>query len=848
MKFIFLDDPNHPQKATEIEQSRSLTVSEAIEECKVAYSIDDEIVLFMNGTILSTELINSSDVIEVRLKSSLLSAELQEQSEDTTMKKRKLNEPTISFIRMTETESCRSIIQLLNELIVRYNELVKLRKNYSAFFKLAENKIQTFLKQIDTQKNEIETDIFLEETLRQVLKCIEAKPNKFIRCIKIISRLINVEICQETQVWVGHQTGLLNCIFQSKGSKNILIQLSKSIKSTTIKLEALAQTIKPLDQAIKKMILLWLDVQPINTYFVTRGHEDYIIKATSLLESTYSSRISSIVSSGFLSGRIIIYDVYEETPEQRDLKHQIGIFLLFLHELYHILIKSTDDICQSPESVLFGGFLRYLDDESSNKIYLFFSNNQDFKLSDLENHKPSHDSLIITKRQCELERDIRKRQQLKEILIAKKSRNKPNLSKTSESSDLCSGNQAIILQPLSSDTDFKKILQSMVIEVQANFCDAFKVEVLCLNLDNLLIPILHYTCKDNRKSFYQLLNQSRVEISKKLLNIFNDIYFSKTNSYGIPVTGSLNYSLALARILKKLLRKLSSPFFCSEGENCADIMNFKEIWNLSHKVGFLELLRSFECPKVLQAINYYRFELLNEIFDTNTIDKLKKNAAFYLFKDHEFVHSLQNGQKTLESLGVIKSFSKTMKNPIVRNSYSKLKNFEDYDNILEKALNNTFIFELPECFYGKTLLSTEIVLGNFKNYDKNKTLLHGGLLYEFIHEYAHFLQRCKLKTLEDVEKYTTPDIHGQTKEAGERVEKVLFGTPLRMFLPGAKFLLNLPYCNSSKEMCKKFKKANAKHDDYLTLRSMNSDRDESLEIKGICGMKMRKMYKNPQYN
>ena len=215
--------------------------------------------------------------------------------------------------------------------------------------------------------------------------------------------------------------------------------------------------------------------------------------------------------------------------------------------------------------------------------------------------------------------------------------------------------------------------------------------------------------------------------------------------------------------------------------------------------------------------------------------------------DHKFVHNLNNCSQTLNGLHLIDPFRQAMQHPVIRNSYKPLKNFIDYDAILEKALLSTVIFELPEYYYGKTLVSAQIVLGNFKNYNKNQELLHGGLLYEFIHEFAHFLQRCELRTLEDVEAYTTPEILGKEgKETGEWIEEVLFGMPNNLFLPGAKFLLSLPACSSPEDLCEQFKKANVRHQEHLTLRSMNSDGDEMLELKGMCGLKMRKMLKNHQ--
>jgi predicted metal-dependent hydrolase len=280
-----------------------------------------------------------------------------------------------------------------------------------------------------------------------------------------------------------------------------------------------------------------------------------------------------------------------------------------------------------------------------------------------------------------------------------------------------------------------------------------------------------------------------------------------------------------------------------EGEKEAnDVVNFKKVWKGFTLKGILEIYWSFKNPSFDYALLMYRFELLAELLSLRSITSLQKNAIKYLFVSDSEIYQVQNNLKTLQDLRLDCEFRRIMLNLAIKNAYSDLKNFIEYEEILEEALKNTFIFLTPKSFYGRTLISKQIVLGNFNNMKYDNEMLNGGLLYVFIHEFAHYIQRYSTKTFKELLEFNTPPNYNLAQqEAGFEIEKKLFGNPSKLYLTGKKFLFNIPDSVNQENILEEFKKANTPDNEFLLVRNMDSGEIESLDLDGYCGIHQRRI-------
>ena len=186
------------------------------------------------------------------------------------------------------------------------------------------------------------------------------------------------------------------------------------------------------------------------------------------------------------------------------------------------------------------------------------------------------------------------------------------------------------------------------------------------------------------------------------------------------------------------------------------------------------------------------------------------------------INSYAYKAKTLES--EIKLLLKDMMiYPIIRDIFSGIQNPNcNYEDAINKALENTYVFKCPESYHGKTLCNLNIVINDpFFNLDfdsdededdpvkkqkvseeeskrkcptgetkqklskeesktlnnQNPTLEEKKELYFayvficFFHEFAHFYQRAHLKIIEEVINYCTPrvsDAIGESKKTKRR--------------------------------------------------------------------------------
>jgi hypothetical protein len=801
MKCLLLDSNGKRIRKIEISIPQSISVEDFIESVKAQTGFIGNLYVSKQGAKLESGLITDHEKVSIHLDS-VDSNDDAANPGDTTSKKAKVSESTQPEVSLSNLNIIRSIQFLLCKVCVSYKTYMKKDRDSLRFMKVISRERKSAMEILkNTTKSNEESKICCK-FLKKMIELLDKNIAKAKRCMKIMNLIADLEVSSPVNIWIDHAIRLMKKMLKKNEFSSSFADLRVFIKLALIKPQPSFIPIKALNDDIKLFISSNLQLTKVAEYFNIFS-KNYCKKADKMLKISYQTEIGSIVSSTTSKNALILHNCNQQglNEVQNNDSSKVAVFLIFLHELSHVLINSSGNATNVKcfELSVFGCFFRSIDDKIADDIIQYLSGSVptiDINLYTGYNLHPN--SCVIKPRNCEFEAELECRSLWKSEIKKKR-----------------------------PTTNFNP---DYLAKIETCFSKQRKIEIIIANIDTFFIPTLHYLCKST--SYITIFESLLLQVSNEILRQISSENLLQENPLQIRTKDNFNFSFAIAKSMKNLISEVAKNH-----ENFAkkeNLINFSSVWSCLKQCKLTRISQFIENLSLPYALRMYHYELFTKI-----LEKFEDKIIAYFLKHYR--GKVNMTVKSLSSLGLAKAFSDIMKHEAIKGAYHELKNFQDYDKAVDEAVLKTYTFEFPESNYGKTLTSSEIVIGNFMNYNSNDEMLKGGFLYVFIHEFANFLQRFHLQTCLEYYDYDTPEKNkiDKEKDSGDKIERSLFNRPENLYLNGARFLFNLPIIQNSTDFCQQFVHENKVNDVFLHLRRKTSE-GVFLELGGVCGMKLQK--------